>query len=136
MKMKIKNGTVFDGIFKMELKYRWRPIVLCCVVLCCVVLCCGGVVWCGVVWCGVVWCGVVVCRWLWCGVWWWCVCRVSEKTKKERTHIISYTGYIIHNIIIALKTPNPFHICIVEHNITSRILNIPSPEIHVVRRSI
>jgi hypothetical protein len=26
MKMKIKNGTVFDGIIKIELKYRWRPI--------------------------------------------------------------------------------------------------------------
>jgi hypothetical protein len=27
MEMEIKNGTVFDGIIKIEFFYRWRPIV-------------------------------------------------------------------------------------------------------------
>jgi hypothetical protein len=26
MKTEIKNGTVFDGIIKIEFFYRWRPI--------------------------------------------------------------------------------------------------------------
>jgi hypothetical protein len=27
MEMEIKNGTVFDGIIKIDFFYRWRPIV-------------------------------------------------------------------------------------------------------------
>jgi hypothetical protein len=28
MKTEIKNGTVFDGIIKIEFFYRWRPIYI------------------------------------------------------------------------------------------------------------
>jgi hypothetical protein len=27
MEMEIKNGTVFDGIIKIEFFYQWRPII-------------------------------------------------------------------------------------------------------------
>jgi hypothetical protein len=32
MKTEIKNGTVFDGIIKIEFFYRWRPIQITTIV--------------------------------------------------------------------------------------------------------